>query len=324
MDNMTWDVIVVGGGAAGLAGAVALLRSRRTVLVVDAGQPRNATAGHVHNFLTRDGTPPAELLAAGRAEVAAYGGTVRTARVEALSGQLDDFAVRLAGEPDELRARRLLVTTGVSDRLPDVPGLAARWGRDVLHCPYCHGWEVRDRAIGVLGSAMAVHQALLFSQLSCDVVLFAHRTAPPTAEDADRLAARGVRVVTGAVTGLELRDDALAGVVLASGETVPRQALVVAPHFTANAGLLTPLGLATEELQLDGEVLGVRVPSDPTSGATAVPGVYAAGNVTDPMAQVIGAANAGLRAGAQINAELVMADAASGAPASRVGFRLAR
>ncbi len=316
-DQEPWDVIVVGGGAAGLAGAVALLRSRRSVLVLDAGQPRNATAGHVHNFLTRDGTPPAELLAAGRAEVEAYGGTVRTARAEGVSGQADAFTVRLAGEPGALTARRLLVTTGVTDALPDVPGLGERWGRDVLHCPYCHGWEVRDRAIGVLGSAMGVHQALLFSQLSTDVVLFTHAAPVRADEDAERLRARGVRMVDGEVTGLDVRDDALAGVRLASGEIVPRQALVVAPHFTANADLLAPLGLTPAELVMHGQVLGLHLPSDPMTGVTAVPGVYAAGNVTDPMAQVIGAANAGLRAGAQINAELVMADATAAVCAAR-------
>ena len=304
-----WDVIVVGGGAAGLAGAVALLRSRRSVLVVDAGEPRNATAGHVHNFLTRDGTPPAELYAAGRSEVAAYGGTVRSAKVETLAGQADAFSVRLSGDPDVLTARRLLVTTGVTDELPDVPGLRARWGRDVLHCPYCHGWEVRDRAIGVLGGAMGVHQALLFSQLSADVVLFTHRAPAPGGEDAARLRARGVRVVPGEVAGLEVRDDALAGVRLASGETVPRQALVVAPRFSVDTGLLQPLGLTPVPMEMNGSVLGEHVPSHPMSGQSDVPGVYLAGNVTDPMAQVIGAANAGLRAGAAMNAELVMADA---------------
>jgi thioredoxin reductase len=309
-----WDVIVVGGGAAGLAGALALVRSRRSVLVVDAGEPRNAPAGHVHNFLTRDGTPPAELLATGRAEVEAYGGSVIRGRVHSASADDTGFVVHLEtadSEQEPLHARRLLVTTGVTDRLPDVPGLAERWGRDVLHCPYCHGWEVRDQAIGVLNSPMAVHQALLFRQLSDDVVLFTHTGSEPTGDDLDRLAGRGIRVVTGEVAGLDVRSDALHGVRLTSGETVARQALVVAPRFRANADLLVPLGLAPVAMVRNDQVLGEHVPSDPASGATAVPGLYVAGNVTDPMAQVIGAANAGLRAGAVINADLVTAEAAA-------------
>jgi thioredoxin reductase len=275
MTGQQWDVIVVGGGAAGLAGALALARSRRSVLVVDAGQPRNAPAGHVHNFLTRDGTPPAELIAAGRAEVEAYGGSVVTGRV--CSAEADDagFVAHLetaGSQPEPLHARRLLVTTGVTDQLPDVPGLAERWGRDVLHCPYCHGWEVRDQAIGVLGSPMAMHQALLFRQLSDDVVLFTHTGLEPAGDDLDRLAGRGIRVVTGEVAGLDVHGDALHGVRLTSGATVARQVLVVAPRFHANADLLVPLGLEPVEMARQDQVLGAHVPSDPASGATSVPG----------------------------------------------------
>ena len=318
-DGRLWDVIVVGGGASGLAGAMALARSRRSVLVVDAAEPRNATAGHVHNFLTRDGTPPADLLAAGRAEVEAYGGSVVAGRVHVVAATEDGFAVHLGDDGSEpLGARRLLVTTGLVDELPDVHGLRERWGRDVLHCPYCHGWEVRDRAIGVLNSPMAVHQALLFRQLSDDVVLFAHTGPQPAGEDLDHLVGRGIRVVDGQVAGLEVHEDALRGVRLTSEETVTRDALVVAPRFRPNAPFLEPLGLAPVPIRRHEAVLGEHLPSDPMSGATTIPGVYLAGNVTDPMAQVIGAANAGLRAGAAINADLVMAEADVAADRARV------
>ena len=158
---------------------------------------------------------------------------------------------------------------------------------------------------------MAVHQALLFRQLSEDVVLFTHTAPTPADDDLARLAGRGIRVVTGEVAGLDVRDDTLHGLRLASGETVARQVLVVAPRFRANADLLGRLGLEPVEMVRDDQVLGDHVPSDPASGATAVPGLYVAGNVTDPMAQVIGAANAGLRAGAMINADLVVAEAAA-------------
>nr|MDT0663762.1 NAD(P)/FAD-dependent oxidoreductase [Micromonospora sp. DSM 115978] len=185
MDN-SYDVVVVGGGAAGLGGALALSRARRSVLVVDAGEPRNAPADHIHNYLGREGTPPAALLAAGRAEVASYGGQVVTGRVDAVERLTDrmadpadratETAARFQVQLDDgrtVRARRLLVTTGLTDELPDVPGLAQRFGRDVLHCPYCHGWEVRDQVIGVLATGpTAMHQAMLFRQLSPTVTVF--------------------------------------------------------------------------------------------------------------------------------------------------------
>jgi thioredoxin reductase len=285
---------------------VALARSRRSVLVVDDGTPRNAPADGVHNYLGREGTPPGELLALGRAELAGYGGVIREGRVggaEALEG--GGFRVAL-DDGGEVVARRLLLTTGLVDELPDVPGLAQRWGRDVLHCPYCHGWEVRDRAIGVLACGpMFGHQVSLLRQLSEDVTVFLHQQPPPAAEQAEELAARGVRVVEGEVAGLEVADDRLVGVRLASGEVVAVEALAVQPRFTARGGVAETLGLATADLLMGEHVIASRVESDPMTGATAVPGVYVAGNLTDPMAQVVSSAAGGLKAGAMINADLV-------------------
>src|SRR5689334_13038452 len=140
-----YDVAVVGGGAAGLNGALMLARSRRSVAVIDAGEPRNAPAEGVHGLLGREGMPPAELLALGREEVRSYGGHVVTSRVTGAARKDDGFVLAL-DDGREVRARRLLVTTGLVDELPDVPGLRELWGSDVIHCPYCHGWEVRDKA----------------------------------------------------------------------------------------------------------------------------------------------------------------------------------
>jgi thioredoxin reductase len=142
-----YDVVVVGGGAAGLSAALVLLRARRTVVLVDAGAPRNAPAAHMHGFLSRDGMPPRDLLTVGRAEVASYGGRLID---DTVVGIEPGFQVRLANAA-HLRARRILVATGLSDELPDIPGVRERWGRDLLHCPYCHGYEVRDQPLGVLG-----------------------------------------------------------------------------------------------------------------------------------------------------------------------------
>ncbi len=311
-----YDVVVVGGGAAGLSGAVALTRSRRSVLVVDAGRPRNAPAGHVHNYLGRESAPPADLLADGRAELAGYGGAVVADTAVAAERVDGGFRVSLAGGRS-VRARRLLVATGLVDELPDVPGLAPRWGRDVLHCPYCHGYEVRDRAIGVLATGpMAVHQALLFRQLSDDVVLFGHTAPPSGADQLEELAALGIPVVEGEVAAVEVVDDRLAGVRLRSGEVVAREALVVAPRFVARADLLTTLGVSTVEQEVAGVVVGTSVPADPT-GATAVPGVWVAGNVAEIRAQVVSAAAAGLNVGAQINVDLLAEDARRAVAAHR-------
>ncbi|GGV46348.1 NAD(P)/FAD-dependent oxidoreductase [Streptomyces spectabilis] len=313
--NSSYDVVVVGGGAAGLNGALMLARARRSVAVLDAGAPRNAPADGVHGLLAREGMPPAELLARGRAEVRGYGGHVASATVTAATRDGAGFAVALA-DGRTVRARRLLVATGLVDELPDVPGLRDRWGRDVLHCPYCHGWEVRDRAIGILASGpMAVHQALLFRQLSDDVTFFAHTTAPPSDEDAERLAARGIRVVEGEVAGLEVADDRLVGVRLRDGTVVAREALAVSSRIVARAGFLAALGLRATEHPLG---IGAFVSCDAT-GRTEVPGVWVAGNVTDLSAQVGGAAAAGAATGAQINADLVTEDTRLAVEARRSG-----
>jgi thioredoxin reductase len=305
--NESYDVVVIGGGAAGLSGAVALARSRRSVLVADAGEPRNSPAGHVHNFLTRDGTPPAELYAAGRAEVARYGGHVEAGKVTSLSGEGELFLAEVNGRA--VTARRLLVATGLHDELPDVPGLAERWGIDVLHCPYCHGWEVRDKRVGILATGPgAVHQALLFRQLTSYVTVLRHTAAPFAAEQAEQLSALGIPVIDSLVTRVEASASRLTGVRLADGPRVALDALIVAPNFVANADLLAPFGLVPVEVVFGGQVVATRIVADP-SGATSVPGIYVAGNVANPQAQVIVSAAAGLTAGAAINADLIAADA---------------
>ena len=304
----SYDVVVIGGGAAGLSGALTLSRARRSVLVIDAGEPRNAPAGHIHNYLGREGTPPGELLTIGREEVAGYGGEIVTGTVTSAEKIRDgEFRVTLT-DGRTVGARRLLVTTGLVDVLPDVPGVAERWGRDVLHCPYCHGWEVRDQPVGVLaGSPLAVHQALMWSQWTDQVTLFLNDANEPTGEEYEQLAARGVAVIDGAVAGLEVRDDRLTGVRLRTGRVFPLAAVVVPPLFRARADFLTTLGLGTTEMEMAGHVIGTAVAADAT-GATAVPGVWVAGNVADPKAQVIVAAGAGLTAAATLNADLIAED----------------
>lgn len=306
LTRTSFDVAVIGGGAAGLSAGIVLGRARRSVAVLDAGKQRNAPADGIHGFVTRDGMPPHEFVAAGRAEVAGYGGTVLDAEATAVRREGTGFAVTTA-DGRELTARRLLVTTGLVDELPDVPGLRARWGRDVIHCPYCHGYEVRDEPIGILaGGPMAIHQALLFRQLSDDVLLFQHTAPEFAADDAEQLAARGIRVVPGRVTGLEVDDDRLSGVRMDGGEVVPRRVVVVGPRMIARSQLLEMLGLVPIPHPL-GESVGMHIAADPT-GRTDVPGVWVAGNVADVQAQVVTSAAQGVQAATAINADLVAED----------------
>ena len=299
-----FDVVVIGGGAAGLNGALMLARSRRSVVVIDSGSPRNAPAAGVHGLLGRDGMSPVELLERGRAEVRRYGGHVEAGDVHTVSRVENAFAVSLA-DGRSVRARRVLVATGLVDELPDLPGLQARWGRDVLHCPYCHGWEVRDQAIGVLATGTrAVHQALLFRQLSADIILFQHMMSPLSEDEVEQLSARQIRVIVGEVTSVQVNDDHLVGVRLTDGTAVSRDVLAVAPRMIARADFLAPLGLLVAEHPSG---LGEYLPADAT-GRTDVSGLWVAGNVTDLAAQVGAAAAAGALAGADINADLVAED----------------
>jgi thioredoxin reductase len=298
------EVIVIGGGAAGLSAGIALARSRRSVLVIDAGEPRNAPADGVHNYLSRDGIRPRDLVATGQSELRRYGGEVldgEALRADTVEG---GFSVLVEGGR-ELVARRLIVTVGVVDRLPEIAGLREHWGASVLHCPYCHGWEVRDRPIGVVAtSPMSVHQALLFSQLSKETTLVTH-SFDPDPESRELLAGAGVRVLEGRVRSVESEDGVVVGLRLEDGLLLPVRAVVVSPYVEARSGLLDSLGI---EAVPHASGMGTAVEVD-AMGQTSVPGVYAAGNVTDIAAQVMGAAAAGTRVGAAVNADLVMADA---------------
>jgi thioredoxin reductase len=297
-NNELYDVVIVGGGAAGLSAALVLGRARRRVAVIDGGAPRNAPAAHMQGFLSRDGMPPPELLAIGRSEVTGYGVEILNDLVLTIE---PGFVVRLAGGR-VLTARRILVATGVGDELPDIPGVRERWGKDLLHCPYCHGWEVRDQPLGVLGThPMSVLHAQLVRQWSDDVTYFVHTNDLSSAEQA-QLEARGIRIVRGEVAQLVIDDDQLTGVELTDGRVIPRTAVFIRPGNRPHPdGLLAGLGC-----QLDAAGF---VTVDAT-WQTSTPGVWAAGNVVDPRAQVITSAGAGSAAAIAINADLVQDDMA--------------
>ncbi|MBO8193331.1 NAD(P)/FAD-dependent oxidoreductase [Streptomyces oryzae] len=290
-----YDVVVVGAGAGGLNAALVLARARRTVAVVDAGRPRNAPSAHMYGFLSRDGMSPAALLEAGRAELSGYGVDFFDNHVDEIS---HGFFVRLSGGA-VLKARRIVVATGLRDQLPGLPGIRERWGRDLLHCPFCHAYEVRDEPLGVLGTHPAgVNQALLLAQWSPDIVYFPH-TRALSDQDRERLTARGVRIAEGEIKSLAVDDGQLRGVELTDGRVVPRGAVFVFPDMVPNDALLTGLGCAKDEQG--------RVATD-RSGRTSVFGVWAVGNVVDPRAQVVTAAGMGSAAAFALTHDLVDED----------------
>ncbi|MEV6227746.1 NAD(P)/FAD-dependent oxidoreductase [Saccharopolyspora shandongensis] len=305
----TVDAVVIGGGAAGLNGALMLARSRRSVVVIDSGTPRNAPAEGVHSLLGLDGTPPAELLRRGREEVRRYGGQLVAGEVVSAAPAVPSadgdprFAITLA-DGSLVQARRVLVATGLRDVLPDIPGLAPHWGRGVVHCPYCHGWEVRDEPIGVLAvSPGSVHHALLFRQLTEDLVYFT-RGIDLDEDTRGRFAARGIRVIDTPVAEVQSDGNGITGVLLTDGHVVSRRVLAVVTTTVARADGLDGLRLPMEDLPGG---MGWRFVTG-MAGTTEVPGVWVAGNATDLTAQVGASAAAGALAGAHLNAHLATAD----------------
>jgi thioredoxin reductase/SAM-dependent methyltransferase len=288
------DVAVIGGSAAGLAAALQLGRQRRSVIVVDSGEPRNAPAAHMHSFLGRDGTPPAELARAGRAEVRGYGGEVLSGTAVQVTRSDDGFVVELA-EGNTIVARRLVVATGLVDDLPDVDGLADHWGDTVIHCPFCHGYEVRDqRIVQLVTHPMGLHTAPLFRQLTARLTVLLHDGVEVDAAEVGGLEAAGVDVRAGTARRLAVgADERLAGVELDDGSSIDADAVVVGPRFRPRADPFAALGLRPEPHPNGlGEVIAVDA-----MGATTVEGVYAAGNITDPSQQVLSAAAHGSRVG---------------------------
>ncbi|WP_249026653.1 NAD(P)/FAD-dependent oxidoreductase [Amycolatopsis pretoriensis] len=306
--------MIVGGGLAGLGAALTLVRARRSVVVIDAGHPRNAPAAHSHGYLTRDGAPPLQLLTWGRAEVRGYGGTIVEDVVEGIERRGDGGLVVSTRIGARYTARRVLVTTGLVDRYPDIPGMRERWGRDVVHCPFCFGWEHRDQPLAILGAGPgAAMQALMWRQWSDDVILFQHAAPELSEEELARLAARGIEVVHGEVAAVEIDDDRIVGVRMESGETHARSVVVVGPRFESRHELLGPLGIRTVEHPLG---IGEQVEADPT-GFTGVEGVWVAGNVLDVTAGVMQSAASGVTAAATINANLTIEDAENAVQAAR-------
>jgi thioredoxin reductase len=298
----TWDCIVVGAGAAGLSAALVLGRARRRTLVVDGGGQSNRSAEGIGGLLGHDGRPPAEFYAAGRDELAAHP-TVELRSSEVLGGERHDggFALELADGSRE-PARHVLLATGMEYRFPTLPGIAERWGRSVFHCPFCHGWEVRDQPLGVLDrGAAGAKRALLLRFWSDDVTLLADGPAELEAEDAERLRAAGVTVDERRVGELRGPGSDLTAVAFADGGERPCRALLVPVTLHQRSALAEQLGAAAAD---PGPLVVDAVEVDPTFH-TSVPGLFAAGDVSGQMQSVANAIAAGSGAAAMIVHDLM-------------------
>jgi thioredoxin reductase len=302
MDD-SWDCIVVGAGAAGLSAALVLGRARRRTLVIDAGGQSNRVAHGVGGLLGHDGRPPSELYALGREELAGYPAvTVRDGEVVSAAREADGFVLMLAGDATPVRACRVLLATGMNYHYPAFDGIAERWGRSVFHCPFCHGWEVREQPLGVLDSgATGVHRALLLRMWSDDVVLLSDGPAGLDDDEAARLRAAGVTVDERAVAGLAGEGSALDAVVFADGDRRACRGLLVPVTLHQRSSLAQQLGAPAAE---PGPLAADAVAID-AQHATGVPGLYAAGDNSMLMPSVANAVAAGGTAAAMIVQSLV-------------------
>jgi thioredoxin reductase len=292
------DVVIVGGGPAGLSAALVLGRARKRVLLCDAGTPRNAAAESIHGFVTRDGTPPGEFRRIGREQLRPYGGIeVRDARVSAVQRLGSGFRVVL-GEGSAVDTRRVLLATGMVDTLPELPGYRELWGKSIFQCPYCHGWEVQDRAFGLLATSEALLDfALVLTGWSRDIIAFTDRSFEISPEKRSRLQRAGVHCEERRVRRLRARagheegGEHLEAVELEDGTLMPREVLFSAPP-QQQTGLVQQLGLALDELGF------VRVDEHKE---TSVPGIHAAGDLTTRLQGALMAAAAGAHAAYMMN-----------------------
>lgn len=311
-----YDAVIVGAGTAGLSAALVLGRSRRRVLVLDGGGPRNAPSRGSHGFFTRDGVGPGELLEIGRRQLEPYPGVeYRAERATGIAGADGAFEVALeAGE--EVSARKLVLATGVSDELPDRPGFRELWGRGVYHCPYCHGWEVRDRPLAVMAKGDEVlERAVLIRNWSRDLVALTDGS-PVGDEVRARLGALGVPVHEGRISRLEGRKDGaegLAGVVFEDGRSIGREGLFYGPPQRQRSPLAAAAGCEIVSMGPASEI----VKTDSVTGETSVAGLYAVGDAGLPMQSVALAAASGSVAAAMLNHALCEADAATTGAAGR-------
>ena len=302
----THDVIILGGSYAGLSAAMQLGRARRSTLVVDSGLTRNRFAPAAHGFFGHDGLAPAEMIRAARQQVAAYP-SISFSAGEAVAARASNegFSVTLA-DGSAVRSRKLVLAFGVEDLLPDIPGLRERWGHSVLHCPYCHGYELKQAPVGVIAiGPMATHQALIVADWG-PVTLFTNGRDDIDADARARLGRRGVQLEEERVAALEGDGGKLAGVRLTDGRLIQLAAVFIGAPVRLRSGIAEELGCT-----LDAGPLGPFIKTDDVR-LTSVPGVYAAGDITRPMHNATLASADGVLAGVAAH-QALMADALAAA-----------
>lgn len=300
------DVAVVGGSAAGLAAALQLSRQRRSVIIIDSGEPRNAPAAAMHSYLGHEGRSPADFLRIAREEVRSYGAEVLTGRALDVTREDGGFRVQISGG-HVVRARRVVAATGLSDELPDLPGLAEHWGGAVIHCPFCHGYEVRDqRLVSLVTSPMGLHPLPLLRQLTDDLTVLVHEGVAEDDPQLQLLRDAEVKVVVSRAERV-ISDDAgaLSGIRLADGSVIEADAMLIGTRLHARVTPFAGVGLVASD-HLSG--VATYVEADPMTGATAVPGLYAVGTLAEPMLQVLPTAAAGARVGGMVSFDLAQED----------------
>lgn len=310
LEDELWDVVIIGGGAGGLSAALILSRARRRVLVLDAQEPRNRFAPHMHGVLSRDGYSPLDLVADGRREVIAADGVIETARVIETRA-IDDGFELITEAGARITGRRLIIATGTRDVLPEIDGLAEQWGRGVVACPYCDGYEAAGRRIGVLlGSAAGIHKAHMLRSYSTDITVFTALADPISESDRRILEQRGIRVEDQSVTRVVSDGHRLTGLALADGTVVQIDALFAEPRLVPLDEPLQQLGAARTDTPFG------AWPTIDEFGRTSVPGVSAVGNTANPGALVPIAMGSGATAALALNGEFVAEEVAAAAHAA--------
>jgi thioredoxin reductase len=295
-----YDAVIIGGSFAGLSAAMSLGRSLRKTMIIDSGNPCNWQTPHAHNLLTHDGSTPAEITLKAREQVLSYP-TVQMMSGKAVQATQETGHFMVMTESGtELKARKILFATGVKDIMPDIPGFAACWGISVLHCPYCHGYEVRGSKTAILANGDAAYESVkMISHWTSDLVLLTNGPSELSSEQADQLKKHHVKVIEKEISEIEHQDGMMQQVVFKDGETCDFKAMYAKPHFTQHSDLPELLGCRISEhdlLEVD------------TFHKTNIPGVYAAGDCTSWGRAISMATSAGAVAGMFINKELVDED----------------
>ncbi len=296
-----YDATVVGAGPAGLSAALSIARACRRVLLVDDGHPRNGPAAQAWGFVTRDGTPPEDLRAVGREQLARYDVTILDAHVEAATRTDDGFCLTLTDRDDTIRTRTLVLATGIADILPPVPGMREAWGAGVAHCPYCHGWELKGRPTAFYGTGDDAFEMGRFLTLWTDrMTVVSDGPADLTPEQRSELDARGVAVDERPVGRIEQTDGAVSAVVFEDGARLAVGAVYVKPDVRPRSGLAEALGAHANPNRL--------LVTDDVGRVEGVPGLYLAGDTAEKQHQVVLAAASGTRVAFALNHDLLVAD----------------